>query len=455
MSGPRELLARAWWRAHPARPARPYAVLCESERRSPDELRALQAGALRELLRAAVAVPFYRERLEVCGLAPDRVRSVEDLAALAPLERRDVQRLGVAGLSVPGARGLRLASSGSTGRPLRLLRSLEMVAWVEASDRRAREWAGIRPGERILEVTHMHARRTSPARLSQARVHCLAARLANTTTLHGDQLTDRDALRRLLDSLERRLPALVRGVSNVLYGAALALAREGRRLEAKACWSGGAHLPEYYRQAIEAAFGAPVYERYASFDTGAIAHHCPEARGFHLAAESVLVEIVVEDGRPAAPGEFGEVLVTTLRNRAMPLIRYRLGDLVEAPRDGVCPCGRGLPLLGRLIGRSNDLLRTAAGSCLAPEAVSEQMSRCQESVVEFQVTQREDLSLDVRVVQRDEPPPEPYRLSLAAALDELLGLPGAARVERVDELRLSRAGKLRHIVSHAKVGREA
>ena len=336
-----------------------------------------------------------------------------------------------------------------------MLRSLEMVAWIEASDRRAREWAGIRLGERILEVTHMHARRTSPARVNRARVHGLAARLANTTTLHGDQLADRGALRRLLESLERRPPALVRGVSNILYAAALALAREGRRLEAKACWSGGAHLPEYYRPAIEAAFGAPVYERYASWDTGAIAHHCPEARGFHLAAESVLVEIVRQDGGPAAPGEIGEVLVTTLRNRAMPLVRYRLGDLAEAPRNEVCPCGRGLPLLGRLIGRSNDLLRTAAGSHLAPEAVSQQMSRRSESIVEFQVTQRDDLSLDVRVVQRDDPPAEPYRLSLAAALDELVGLAGAARVERVDELRLSRAGKLRHVVSHAKVGREA
>ena len=291
--------------------------------------------------------------------------------------------------------------------------------------------------------------------MTHARRHRVAAWLANTTTLHGDEIPDAGALGRLLAWAERCPPALVRGVSNTLYAVARALEGQGRRLPARVCWSGGSHLPDHYRRTIESAFGCPVHERYASWDAGAIAHHCPEARALHVAAESVLVEIVRDDGSPAAPGEIGHVLVTTLRNRAMPLIRYRLGDLAEVPRDERCSCGRGLPLLGRLIGRSNELLRTAGGELIAPEVVSQQMSRSSDSVIEFQVTQREDLSLDVRIVQRNQPPPEPYRVRIAAALDELIGLPGAARVERVEDLPLTAAGKLRHVVSHATVGREA
>jgi hypothetical protein len=70
-------------------------------------------------------------------------------------------------------------------------------------------------------------------------------------------------------------------------------------------------------------------------------------------------------------------------------------------------------------------------------------------VLNFQVVQREDLTLDVKVVQRDDPPPEPFRCRIASALDDILGAPGATRVERVDEIPLTGAGKLRHVVSLA------
>jgi phenylacetate-CoA ligase len=134
----------------------------------------------------------------------------------------------------------------------------------------------------------------------------------------------------------------------------------------------------------------------------------------------------------------------------MPLLRYRIGDLAEPPPESNCPCGRSLPLLGKLLGRSNDLLRTPSGWFAVPEAVSNQMRQAWESVLDFQVVQKEDLTLDVKVVQRDDPLPEPYRERLAAALDDILGMPGATRVERVEEIPLTGAGKLRHVMSLAR-----
>jgi hypothetical protein len=106
----------------------------------------------------------------------------------------------------------------------------------------------------------------------------------------------------------------------------------------------------------------------------------------------------------------GHVLVTTLRNTAMPLIRYRIGDLAvrqEAP----CGCGRGLPVFERLAGHANDLLVTAGGG--------------------------------------DGPRAPEVRRRVAEVLDELVELPGATRVERVDEIPFSAAGKLHHVVSEA------
>ena len=220
-------------------------------------------------------------------------------------------------------------------------------------------------------------------------------------------------------------------------------------MDARTVWSGASALLEHQRTAVEAAFGCPAYDRYGAWEVGPIAYQCPEGRTLHQFAENVLVEIVRPDGGPAAPGETGSVLVTLLHNTAMPIIRYRLGDLAAAS-DGSCRCGRALPVLGELLGRANDLVRRRDGSYLTPDRIgSHVMTAVAESVVEFQVVQGEDLRLHVRVVQRDDPPPEQHRARIAAELDDLLYLPGATTVERVAEIPMTPAGKLRHIVSHA------
>jgi phenylacetate-CoA ligase len=129
----------------------------------------------------------------------------------------------------------------------------------------------------------------------------------------------------------------------------------------------------------------------------------------------------------------------------MPLIRYRIGDLA-ALSDAPCECGRLLPVLTRLIGRNNELIRTSDGRLLVPEAVSRVMTGARASVLEYQIIQRTDASLDVRVVQRDGDA-DGYRDSIVADLDRLLGAPGLTRIERVDTIGVTPAGKLRHIIS--------
>lgn len=442
----RELAARAAWTVQPVRPGRPYRLLAESQWWPARELEALQIEALRDVLRAAARASFYRRRLRAANLAPDDVRSVADLAALPPLERGELQREGVAGLGVPGARGRLKRTSGSIGRPVTVLWPYETIAWLEANARRADEWLGVGVCERRVAIPNSLLAKDLRTRLANG--------ILNVTVFHGELLADRAAVVRLGRSLERRPAALVAGVSNGLYALALVLLEEGLAARARACWSGGNRLHAHYRTAIERALGCPVHERYRCIELGAIAYQCPEGGKFHVCSESVVVEVVRDDGTPAGPGEVGHVLVTGLRNRAMPLVRYRIGDLVEAAAGEPCRCGRGLPVLGRLLGRSNELLRAADGRPVVPEAVSAVMSSCAESVLEFRVVQREDLSLAVSLVQRDQPPPAPYRQRVAEALDALVALPGAASVERVAAIRSGEGGKLRHVYSHAIVPRE-
>src|SRR5262249_29218268 len=106
-------------------------------------------------------------------------------------------------------------------------------------------------------------------------------------------------------------------------------------------------------------FGCRVFNRYGCREVSVIASECPEHDGLHTMAEGLFIE-VVKGARPAQAGEIGSILVTDLFNRAMPLIRYRIGDL-GAWEEGTCACGRGLPRLRSVAGRVTDFLVGADG----------------------------------------------------------------------------------------------
>jgi phenylacetate-CoA ligase len=216
---------------------------------------------------------------------------------------------------------------------------------------------------------------------------------------------------------------------------------------AGACWSGGNHLHPHYRRAFERAFECSVYERYATMETGLIAHECVEGGSLHVPAEGIVAEIVRADGSPAAPGETGDVLVTSLHNTATPLIRYRIGDQAVSPPDGPCSCGRGLPVFGKVVGRTQDVLRTASGAFLTAGQAVHAAAPGENSVIDFQVRQGADSRLHILVVQHDSPSAQADRERLAAVFDRIVEPPEPPRVERVDHIALTPGGKLRTLVA--------
>ena len=436
LRGWREHMAYALWHAHPARPGPQYAALKESQWWPRDRIEDLQVKALRRLLDVASVVPWYRARFHDAGVTPGDIRTIDDVRRLPVLEREDLKRLGVAGLRVPGSWGMRAATSGSTGTPVRFLWPLEQMRWLDAGEARARAWLGSDVGTRRLEV------RCRPV----GRAQEISAVLLNTAAFHAPVVSDIESVRRLVGALTRHPPALIWGVSNALYVLAVALLDDGRTVRAGACWSGGNHLHPHYRRAFEQAFACDVYERYATMETGLVAHECVEGRTLHVPAEGIIVEIVRPGGSPAAPGEVGDVVITTLHNTATPLIRYRVGDRAIAPDDRPCACGRGLPVFGRVVGRANDVLLTVGGGLITPAQAVDAVSPGTNSIVDFQVVQHADAALHIRVVQRDQPSAAADRDKIALIFDQLVQPPTPAVVERVDHIPLTPGGKLRTLV---------
>jgi phenylacetate-CoA ligase len=239
-------------------------------------------------------------------------------------------------------------------------------------------------------------------------------------------------------------------VSNALYQVAVALLEQGRTAPTRACWSGGNFLHPHYRRALEQAFQCRVYERYATMETGLVAHECPEAGALHVPAEGLIVEIARPDGSRAGPGETGDVLLTSLRNHATPLIRYRVGDRAIPPDRERCDCGRGLPVFGTVTGRTRDFLRTPAGALVGPrQAVEALQPVLDNSVIDVQVRQDARGRLQELVIQRDTPRAEADRETIASILQELVGPPERPTVERVEQIALTPGGKIRTIIGHA------
>ena len=433
----RETLARAAWHAHPARPGPEYASLRQSQWWSRERIDTLQLNELRRLLATAERVPFYRERFRAAGVGPNDIRTLADVARLPTLERADLERLGIAGLRSPGSWGMSASSSGSLGKRVHFLWPLEQMRWLDAGEERARAWLGSELGTWRLEV------RCRPVGLAQS----VSAALLNATAVHAPSIANGSVARRLVRALEQRQPTMIWGVSNALYVVALALLEQGRAVSAGVCWSGGNLLLPHYRKAMEQAFQCRVYERYATMETGLIAHECPESGSLHVPAEGLLTEIVRPDGSPAAPGEIGDVLLTSLRNHATPLIRYRVGDRAIAPNKQQCDCGRGLPVFGTVVGRTRDFLRTQSGALVGPRQAVDAVFPVAASLVELQVIQDTRAHLDVLVVQRDSPHADADRERIATILQELVLSPERPRVRRVDQIALTPGGKLRTIVS--------
>jgi phenylacetate-CoA ligase len=193
---------------------------------------------------------------------------------------------------------------------------------------------------------------------------------------------------------------------------------------------------------IAQAFRCPVVSHYSAWEALHLAQSCPDRpEVFHVNAERAIVRVVGEDGRAAAPGERGRVLVTDLANHVMPFIQYDLGDVAVAGKP--CPCGRGLPTLAEIEGRVGEVIETPAGRRIAPGALERLLTfRCGIGpyVWEYQAVQTAPDRVVLRVVPTARLTDAVTR-RLAGELGAFLGPEMRVAVEPVDRIPPEPSGK--------------
>jgi phenylacetate-CoA ligase len=343
---------------------------------STEELQGLQLHRLRRLLEHAYRrCPFYRERFQAIGLSPDDVRSPDDLRHLPPLEKREIQEHSDRMVAERWPRGDLFLdhTGGSTGTPIAFSSSRERRCWGNAATRRHNAWAGWEIGDRVAYV--WGAPRDLPSNTWRSRlIDVLMGQQIYLDTGHLDE----PKMAAFHEALIRFRPKIIQAYARSLALFAGFLRERGLRPpQPEAIVTSAEVLEPAERRLIEEVFGCPVFNRYGCREVGVIASECPAHRGMHLAAEVLLVEIV-QGNNPVGPGESGAILVTDLLNLAMPLIRYRIGDM-GAWEEGQCPCGRGLPRLREVSGRVTDFLvgvdgRFVSGVFLATYVVARRPS---------------------------------------------------------------------------------
>jgi phenylacetate-CoA ligase len=302
--------------------------------------------------------PHFRARLAAAGLRPDDLATPEGLSRLPVLKRRDIQQAGASlhCAEVPPGHGpvAETRTSGSTGEPLSVMRTSVCRLFWMALTMRDHLWHG----------------RDFTKRLSVIRANIASYKESPSWGRPVDWLfasgrsqgmpIDRDA-KRQVEALERFGPESLLTYPNNLdllaryceaRGSAIPGLRHARTISETL-------KPEIRRRA-EAVLGVLVEDLYSSQEVGIIAVQCPKSELYHVMAESVLVEVLDDGGRPCRPGEVGRLVVTDLHNLGTPLLRYDIADFAEA--GGACPCGRGLPTLRRIVGRERNLILMPDGT---------------------------------------------------------------------------------------------
>lgn len=404
----------------------------------PEVIRARQLAAVQSQLRHAWdTVPYYRAAWTKAGVHPSDVREIRDLEAFPIVTKADIRRHNRALVSsVYDITKCRVkTTSGSTGVPLTTYCDEAAMQWKAACTIRSDEWSGYRLGQRVAKVwgnpeyRHFGLKGRLRNRLFDRAVYL------DTLNLNDNRIAE------FTRAIRAHRPGLIFGHAHSLYLLACSLKKSRvHDVRPNGIISTAMILHDWQRTVIEDVFGCKVTNRYGCEEVSLIASECEDHNGLHINADSIYHEVQAD----------GKLLVTDLSNRAMPLIRYQVGDVV-VPSNRVCKCGRGLPLIERVEGRDADYVLTPAGHLISGISLTENFAVLVPGAAQVQIVQESVTLLRIRLVA-DDAFGDASRAKIAELVRDTFGDSVAHDVELVDAIPQEPSGKYRFCIS--KVARE-
>lgn len=434
------VLALKQWARHPY--GLPFSRrLTRQQALTPTSVAALNLRLRRELVRMAFRdIPFYNNKYTAAGFTFADLEAPDIFEKLPILEKREVAEHS-AWMIHPRYRSRRLpeaTTGGSTGAPLKTYSDphipLHFMSW------RMLGWWGVDigapSGYLYRNVPEDRDRFFQQAMLWPTRRDWLSAATMTPAKMEG--------FHRSL--YRKRVEYLVGYVGAVDVFASFLRERSLTLPHLKAVWTTAAPLPEGKRGWLEEVFRAPVYTQYGSCEFYWIAAECAVKRGLHVGNDIRHVE-VVRGASVVEDGEFGDIIVTDLVNKAFPLIRYRIGDEGRMLPER-CSCGLPFPLLDYVRGRITESILTKSGARIPGEYWTTICDDLSASVKAFQVHQFRDRTVQILYQMHDGADAGPVIESLSARMKAQFG--GDLDVRLVEGVvNVNENGKTRFVVSEA------
>lgn len=378
-------------------------------------------------------VPFYRRLFAGAGRGSSDIRTLDDLAKIPVTTRLELKAAPVDDILSAEFCSDDLfvfRTSGATGVPLAVYQSRSENFLFYLVKLRTLRAMGLRWRDKMIKVRGRAYTRHPSAWKALQGFGCLR-----------QETVDPGTPEEVAAALRGKRADVLMGYTGTLARVAQIFAGEPDGTPRPRFLVGGSEtMTPFLRSEIQKGFGAPILDTYICQEAGMLACECPVSGRYHVVDDTVVVE-VLRDGVPCRPGEEGEVVVTSLVCRAMPIIRYRLDDRVRlAPGD--CPCGRLGLALDRVLGKTQDYFWLPGGREFNPWNLSGLWMGRAPWLRQFEVVQEKPDSVVMRIVPAGTPPPEEVE-ALAGESRGILGPGVGFRVEFVPEIKPSPGGKYR------------
>jgi phenylacetate-CoA ligase len=339
-------------------------------------------------------VPFYHRLFRSAGVKPEDIKRHEDLAKIPPVTKQDI-RENYHDFIARGLDVSRLPSSftsGSTGIPLRLVYDPLGRVRIGASERYPYVECGVKTSDNFVTVWGRGSRTITFGRKYVKFLGSFSETIV--PIFQPEKLAN--LLRELKPDVINTFPSIISMLGDY----------DVSGINPRLIFTQGEIVTPHCRYVAKKLFNSELFETYGSVEFGQLAFECEEHAGLHLITDIAYVEFISKDGEHVSPGETGEIIVTGLCNTAMPLIRYKIGD-IGVPSAENCSCGRKWPMVKSIEGRLNDFLILPSGKRLSWLYIlrhilyDKQFQKNIFNISQYQVVQEDKGKLILRVVKKE------------------------------------------------------
>jgi phenylacetate-CoA ligase len=338
-----------------------------------EKLRKIQEKMMRAIIQFAYShTRFYKEKFRKAGIEPSDIQTLEDIRKI-PVCTKDEVRSNPEALFAAGYNRKNCIveqTTGCTGKILPILHDRKAYSHFFAVDvRRFLGW-GYRPWDKLIYIAHDETRRTLLDKLRLLRRYSVSIFLPEKEQI--------EIIKKINPHIISAYPSTIKAIMNALEEGDL------DQIELKFILLNSEILTEKVRNQTRKIFSCDVFEEYSTYEVYSLAHECPLYK-YHLDIDNVLVNFLDENDEEVSYGERGKIVVTSLVNRAMPFIRYELGD-IGIPSDEKCECGRNFPVMKLIEGRADDFLIMPTGALVSPRKIVP-LVEITPGIKEFQILQ--------------------------------------------------------------------